>query len=183
MKNLFLFSVFLLATSAQAGSAGCSGTSSVSWSQSDTYYTLSTNQCTVQFAQSDAGTIDQTNGLLATIPGSAQDGDTFTLQNDTDYSLDVCYASYDDPSWGGDGSTTTYCWPAGLSAQSADAGSGVTVDGVEGITLAGFYISSAVDANGNPLPIDPTYAQHRDQVVLTFNASTNNWDAAYSSWR
>jgi len=169
-----LFVLILFINQAHAGSASCSNTSALNWSQDNPYTTLDSSECVVSAAQEDSGT----TALLAYLPTAPNDGDTFTLKDTTDFSLDVCQTWYSgDVADGGDGNTYSGCYDAGFTF---DDGHG-TLTG-----LSTFYFTSCdvgdVDPGTNPCgPGDlPSYygdyPKVRYSFTATYNASEGAWD-------
>ena len=186
MRNLFVvFGLFFaLCGSAQAGSSGCSATSSLSWSQSNPYYTLQSSDCIVTASQSDSGT----TALLSYLPESPSNGDEFTLKDGTDYAFDSCDSYYDDPSWGGDGNTYGYCQPAGYGFQAQgsaliDDGSG----GVQGYFDAEFYYTTCTNPSNEACTAEQLpswwadYQRKRYQMRVVYDSSSGNWNLTRSA--
>ena len=181
MKNLLLSATFLfLAASAHAGSSGCSATATVHWSQSSPYYTLQSSDCIDTVVQNEQGT----TALLAYLPASPSDGDEFTLKDGTSYATDTCGSYLDDPEWGGDGNTYTYCQPTGYGFQAQ--GSALIDDGggypVQGYSDAEFYYSACVNPSNEACTAEQLpswwadYQQKRYQMKVVYSETTGNWD-------
>lgn len=178
---LFLAFLFVLISPAFAGSANCTGTTAVSWDQAnaETAYGLS-SECVVRAYQSDSGVISKPFEL----PVSPSSGDEFTLQDDTPYSLDLCGWYFDDPEYGGNGNSYRVCSPAGITARTTTS---ATIGGYEynnSWSLAGQYVTDALDPQNQPISIPEGYpTQRRQQLKLVYDSITNDWATTETDWR
>ena len=187
MKKLVLCLIVLFASvSAHAGSSACTGTSTLSWSQSSPYYTLQPSDCIVTVVQAEAGT----TALLSYLPASPADGDEFTLKDGTGFATDSCGMYYSDPNDGGDGNTYAYCQPAGYGFQaqgSALIDDGQGGDPVQGYSDAEFYYAACNGPTNQACTAEQLpswwadYSRKRYQMKVVFSSASGNWNLVRSA--
>lgn len=147
MKKMLLGFLLVLSSVSRAGDSSCTSVTHVT-AAGDYYASLS--DCIISIEKT---TFEATYVWL---PSDTTSGDKYTVTDNTAYTLDSCEndGTEQEPLW--------VCSPAGVTVQSVDSGTGVTVDTTESTTLSGLYYQGS-----------PT----RQNVTLILNGT--NWDATY----